>query len=468
MQQITTELLEQIKSIVGAEYVFTDEESFEKYGRDETEKLHYSPAVVVKPRKTEEIAALMQLANKHLIPVTPRGAGTGLTGGALPHLGGLVIAMERFNQILDIDERNLQVTTEPGVITEVLQNTVKEKGLFYPPDPASKGSCFIGGNISENSGGPKAVKYGVVKDYVLNLEVVLPTGEIIWTGSNVLKNATGYNLTQLIVGSEGTLGIVTKIVLRLIPHPKFDLLMLAPFDSLEKASEAVSAIFRAGITPSAMELMEIESIRLASKLCESTAITITDNLAAHLIIEVDGNDKDVLMKDMEAIADVLSNFEVGELYFADDAQQKTELWKIRRKANEASVAAGYTIEEDTVVPRAELPKLIKGVKALAAENGFKVVSYGHAGDGNLHIRINHPLYKKSYENEVIQGILIKIFELVKSLGGTISGEHGIGLIQKSFMPVVFDPVTMELMKGIKKVFDPNHILNAGKIFDLKK
>jgi len=467
MQQITTELLEQIKSIVGAEYVFTDAESFEKYGSDETEKLHYNPAVVVKPRKTEEIAALMQLANKHLIPVTPRGAGTGLTGGALPHLGGLVIAMERFNQILEIDERNLQVTTEPGVITEVLQNAVKEKGLFYPPDPASKGSCFIGGNISENSGGPKAVKYGVVKDYILNLEIVLPTGEIIWTGSNVLKNATGYNLTQLIVGSEGTLGIVTKIVLRLIPHPKFDLLMLAPFDSLEKASEAVSAIFRAGITPSAMELMEIESIKLASKLCESTAITITDNLAAHLIIEVDGNDKDVLMKDMEAIAEVLTNFEVGELYFADDAQQKTELWKIRRKANEASVAAGYTIEEDTVVPRAELPKLIKGVKALALENGFKVVSYGHAGDGNLHIRINHPLYKKSYENEVIQGILFKIFELVKSLGGTISGEHGIGLIQKSFMPVMFDPITMELMKGIKKVFDPNHILNAGKIFDSK-
>ncbi|MCE2845303.1 MAG: FAD-binding protein [Sediminibacterium sp.] len=467
MQQITTEILAQIKSIVGAEYVFTDDESFEKYGRDETEKLHYSPAVVVKPRTPQEIAALMQLANKHLIPVTPRGAGTGLTGGALPHLGGLVIAMERFNSILDIDERNLQVTTEPGVITEVLQNAVKEKGLFYPPDPASKGSCFIGGNISENSGGPKAVKYGVVKDYVLNLEIVLPTGEIIWTGSNVLKNATGYNLTQLIVGSEGTLGIVTKIVLRLIPHPKFDLLMLAPFDSLEKASEAVSAIFRAGITPSAMELMEIESIKLASKLCESTAITITDNLAAHLIIEVDGNDKDVLMKDMEAIADVLANFEVGELYFADDAQQKTELWKIRRKANEASVAAGYTIEEDTVVPRAELPKLIKGVKALAAENGFKVVSYGHAGDGNLHVRINHPLYKKSYENEVIQDILFKIFELVKSLGGTISGEHGIGLIQKSFMPVMFDPITMELMKGIKKVFDPNHILNAGKIFDSK-
>jgi glycolate oxidase len=468
MNNITPSLLEEIKSIVGAAYFFTDEESFAKYGSDETEKLHYAPQVVVKPRSAEEISKLLILSNQHLIPVTPRGAGTGLTGGALPHLGGLVISMERFNTILNIDERNLQVTTEPGVITEVLQNAVKEKGLFYPPDPASKGSCFIGGNISENSGGPKAVKYGVVKDYVLNLEIVLPTGEIIWTGSNVLKNATGYNLTQLIVGSEGTLGIVTKIVLRLIPHPKFDLLMLAPFNSVEKASEAVSAIFRAGITPSAMELMEIESIKLASKLCESTAIPITEDLAAHLIIEVDGNDMEVLMKDMEAIAEVLANYEVGELYFADDTQQKNELWKIRRKANEASVAAGYTIEEDTVVPRAELPKLIKGVRALALDNGFKVVSYGHAGDGNLHIRINHPKYKKSYENEEIQGILIKIFELVKSLGGTISGEHGIGLIQKSFMPVMFDPISMELMKGIKKVFDPNNILNAGKIFDSKK
>ena len=466
MQQITPEILEQIKLIVGAEYVFTDAESFEKYGKDHTERLHYNPSVVVKPRKPEEISALMKLANAHLIPVTPRGAGTGLSGGALPHLGGLVIAMERFNSILDIDERNLQVTTEPGVITEMLQDAVKEKGLFYPPDPASKGSCFIGGNISENSGGPKAVKYGVVKDYVLNLEVVLPNGEIIWTGSNILKNATGYNITQLIVGSEGTLGIVTKIVLRLIPHPKFDLLMLAPFNSLEKASEAVSAIFRAGITPSAMELMEIDAITLASKILDSTAIPLTENLAAHLIIEVDGNNMDVLMGEMEAIADVLSQFEAGELFFADDAQQKNELWKIRRKANEAAVMAGYTIEEDTVVPRAELPKLIKGAKDLGAKNGFKVVCYGHAGDGNLHIRINHPTIKNSHGNEEMTTILKELFVLVHSLGGTISGEHGIGLIQKPYMPVVFKNASLEIMRGIKKTFDPNNILNAGKIFDL--
>ncbi len=466
MNKITAALLAQFEAIVGTSNLFTDKAYLEKYGKDETENLIYLPEVIVTPNTPQQISALLKICNEYLIPVTPRGAGTGLTGGALPHLGGLVISMEKFNRILEIDERNLQVTTEPGVITEVLQNEVKEKGLFYPPDPASKGSCFIGGNISENSGGPKAVKYGVVKDYVLNLEVVLPNGKIIWTGSNVLKNATGYNITQLIVGSEGTLGIVTKIVLRLIPHPKFDLLMLAPFDSLEKASEAVSAIFRAGITPSAMELMEIESIKLASAMCDSTAIPITDNLAAHLIIEVDGNNLEVLMSEMESIAEVLSNFEVGELYFADDAQQKNELWKIRRKANEASVMAGYTIEEDTVVPRAELPKLIKGVKELGVQHGFKVVCYGHAGDGNLHIRINHPTIKKSFESEEMNSILTALFQIVKELGGTISGEHGIGLIQKSYMPVMFDTITLELMKGIKKTFDPKHILNPGKIFDI--
>ena len=465
MNKITPPIVEQFKHIVGEPFLLTDTESIEKYGKDETENLFYAPDVIAKPRSAQEISALLKICNEHIIPVTPRGGGTGLTGGALPHFGGLVISMERFNSILEIDERNLQVTTEPGVITEVLQNTVKEKGLFYPPDPASKGSCFIGGNISENSGGPKAVKYGVVKDYVLNLEVVLPTGEIIWTGSNVLKNATGYNLTQLIVGSEGTLGIVTKIVLRLIPHPKFDLLLLAPFNSIEKASEAVSAIFRAGITPSAMELMEIDAITLATKLLDSTAIPLTEGLAAHLIIEVDGNNIEVLMNEMEAISEVLANYEVGELYFADDAQQKNELWKIRRKANEASVMAGYTIEEDTVVPRAELPKLIKGVKALGEANGFKVVCYGHAGDGNLHIRINHPTIKKSFESAEMNRILTALFQLVHSLGGTISGEHGIGLIQKSYMPVVFDAISLELMRGIKKTFDPNHILNPGKIFD---
>jgi glycolate oxidase len=374
--------------------------------------------------------------------------------------------MERMNSIIEIDERNLQVITEPGVITEVLQNAVKEKGLFYPPDPSSRGSCFIGGNIAENSGGPKAVKYGVVKDYVLNLEIVLPTGEIMWTGANVLKNSTGYNLTQLIVGSEGTLAIVTKIVLKLLPHPKYDLLMLVPFNSLENAGAAVSAIFRAGFTPSAMELVEINALKIVSKFVDSAVVPVTDDMEAHLIIEVDGNHLDTLMSEMEAIAELLLQFDCGDAFFADDAQQKAELWKLRRRVAEAVKIDGYTIEEDTVVPRAELPALIRGVKALGKEYDFEVVCYGHAGDGNLHIRIKKPGSIYSLNNPDVIPALQALFKLVKSLGGTISGEHGIGLIQKPYMDIVFDKAGFELMKGIKKVFDPNNILNSGKIFDI--
>ncbi|MBD0298356.1 MAG: FAD-binding protein [Flavisolibacter sp.] len=460
------EQLDTFKKIVGEQYVFVDEEVLHHYGRDETEDLHFLPDVVIKPRTPEEISAILKICNHYKIPVTPRGAGTGLTGGALPHLGGVLLSVERMNEILHIDERNLQVTTEPGVITEVLQNTVKEKGLFYPPDPASRGSCFIGGNIAENSGGPKAVKYGVVKDYVLNLEVVLPTGEIIWTGANVLKNATGYNLTQLMVGSEGTLGIVTKIVLRLIPHPKYDLLMLVPFPSLEKAGEAVSAIFRAGFTPSVLELIEIEALEIVAQAGDTYAVPVTPGTDAHLLIEVDGNNQDVLFNEMEAIAELLIGYDAGEAYFAEDAQQKAELWKMRRRVAEVVKSAGYTIEEDTVVPRAQLPALIRGVRELGKEYNFHAVSFGHAGDGNLHIRIKKSGTVNSQSDpELMEGIR-QLFSLVKSLGGTISGEHGIGLVQKSYMPVQFDEVQLELMRGIKRVFDPNNILNAGKILDV--
>jgi glycolate oxidase len=458
-------LVEQFKKIAGDQYVLLDEESLNRYGRDETEHLLYPPGVVVRPRTAEEVSAIMKICNEHRIPVTPRGAGTGLSGGALPHLGGVVIATDRMTSILSIDERNLQVTTEPGVITEVLQSAVKEKGLFYPPDPSSRGSCFIGGNISANSGGPKAVKYGVVKDYVLNLQVVLPTGEIIWTGANVLKNSTGYNLTQLIVGSEGTLGIVTKIVLRLIPLPKYDLLMLVPFRSLEKAGEAVSAIFRAGFVPSGLELVEIDALRIVSRFVDSSIVPIDDDTEAHLIIEVDGNHLDILMTEMEAISNLLTQYEAGEVYFADDAQQKAELWKLRRRVAEAVKIAGYTIEEDTVVPRAELPGLIRGAKELGKQFNFDVVCYGHAGDGNLHIRIKKEGVANSLEDPSVVAGIRALFGLVHKLGGTISGEHGVGLIQKGYMDIVFPDVTLQLMRGIKKTFDPNNILNAGKIFD---
>ncbi|MEO6812583.1 MAG: FAD-linked oxidase C-terminal domain-containing protein [Ginsengibacter sp.] len=465
---LTDNQIDLFRKICGEKNVIVSEEEMKEYAHDQTEDLHFLPQVVLKPSTAKEISEVLKICNEERIPVTPRGAGTGLSGGALPHLGGVLISTEKMNHILDIDEKNLQVTTEPGVITEVLQDAVKAKKLFYPPDPASRGSCFIGGNISENSGGPKAVKYGVVKDYVLNLEVVLPTGEIIWTGANVLKNSTGYNLTQLIVGSEGTLGIVTKIVLRLIPLPQFDLLMLVPFKNVEKASEAVSAIFRAGYTPSALELIEIDALKIVSKFVDSTAVPITDDIEAHLIIEVDGNHLDTLMMEMEAISELLLQYDCGEIYFADDNAQKAELWKLRRRVAEAVKKDGFTIEEDTVVPRWQLPALIKGVKELGTQYGFKAVCYGHAGDGNLHIRIKKEGSANSQDDPEIIKSLRALFLLVKDLGGTVSGEHGIGLVQKSFMDIVFSEKQLDLMRGIKKIFDPNNILNAGKIFDQKE
>ncbi|HVK97393.1 MAG TPA: FAD-linked oxidase C-terminal domain-containing protein [Flavisolibacter sp.] len=460
--------LSSFQSIVGEEFVFVDEEVLNDYAHDETEDLHFLPDVVIKPGTAEEIAAILKICNQYQIPVTPRGAGTGLSGGALPHLGGVLLSIERLNKIIQIDERNLQVITEAGVITEVLQDAVKTKGLFYPPDPSSRGSCMIGGNIAENSGGPKAVKYGVVKDYVLNLEVVLPTGEIIWTGANVLKNATGYNLTQLIVGSEGTLGIVTKAVLRLIPLPKYDLLMLIPFNDPENACAAVSAIFRAGYVPSAMEFMERDAIEWTMQFVDNCIVPMADDVQAHLLIEVDGNDMDVMMKEVEGISEVIMPYEPGEVLFADDAQQKAELWKLRRRVGEAVKSHSIYKEEDTVVPRAELPLLLKGVKEIGAKYGFKSVCYGHAGDGNLHVNIiKGDLSDEEWNGSLKVGI-VEIFELAKKLGGTISGEHGIGLVQKEYLPIVFDGVQMRLMKEIKKIFDPKNILNAGKIFDLTK
>ena len=334
-KKITREDLNYFQSLCGEKHVMTDEESLAHYSHDETEDLKFKPEVVVKPASAGEISAVLSYCNQQKICVTPRAAGTGLSGGALPVFGGVLLSVERLNKIIFIDERNHQVTTEPGVITQVLQEAVKEKGLFYPPDPASRGSCFIGGNIAENSGGPKAVKYGVVKDYVLNLEVVLPSGEIIMTGANVLKNATGYNLTQLIVGSEGTLGIVTKIILRLIPHPQYDMLMLVPFRSALQACASVNAIFAAGIVPSAMEFMERDAIEWTVKYTGLPGISFSHDIEAHLLIEVDGNDTGQLFAEVEKITEVVSHFDIGEVLFAESEQQKSDLWRLRRSVAEA-------------------------------------------------------------------------------------------------------------------------------------
>jgi len=444
--------------------VLTDEENLKRCASDETEDLEYMPELVLQPETVQAVSDIMRYCNERCIPVTPRGAGTGLSGGALAVMGGVVLDMKRFNKIVNMDMRNLQVTVEPGMITQELQDFVKEKGLFYPPDPASKGSCFIGGNVSENSGGPRAVKYGVVKDYVLNLEMVLPDGSIIWTGANVLKNATGYNLTQLVVGSEGTLGVITKIVLRLIPAVQHDMLMLVPFRKAEEACAAVNAIFMAGYTPSAMEFMERDALEWSMKYVQSSGVSLPDDIAAHLLIEVDGNHYDQLYKEMEAIADIAQQYDIDEILFADSAEQKQMLWTLRRKVGEAVKSNSVYKEEDTVVPRAELPELLRIIKKLGKEYGFQSVCYGHAGDGNLHVNIvKGNMTDADWNTNLPKGIK-ELFKEVIRLGGTISGEHGIGLVQKEYMSIAFNEIQLSLMKQIKAIFDPKGILNPGKIF----
>lgn len=457
-------MIDRLKEIVGQSFVFTDQATRNDYGRDETEDYVFPAQVVVKPQSAEEIATIMKWANANNIPVTPIGGRTGLSGGALPISGGIALATDRLNRILTIDEQNLQVITEPGVITQVLRETVAQKGLFYPVDPSSMGSCFIGGNVSENAGGARAVKYGVTKDYVLNLEVVLPTGEIIWTGANTLKNATGYNLTQLLVGSEGTLGIITKIVLKLIPLQSHTVLLLVPFYKANEACEAVSAIFKAGIMPSALEFMERDAIDWTLQYVTDLQVEVKPDIQAHLLIEVDGNYPDILFQEAEKIMNVVEQFAIDEVLFADTEEQKKALWKMRRAVAEAVKSNSVYKEEDTVVPRYALPQLLSGIKAIGTKYGFRSVCYGHAGDGNLHVNIiKDNMTATQWEEDVPKGIR-EIFELTVSLGGTISGEHGIGYVQKNYMPIAFSKLQLRLMQDIKSIFDPKGILNPGKIF----
>ncbi len=461
---ITPEILSQFNEIIGDSYVFTDQETRNHYGKDETEAFVFPPSVVLKPGTSQEVSEILKIANLHGIPVTAIGARTGLSGGALSIYQGIGLSMERFNKIINIDEKNLQVVVEPAVITQVLREAVAEKDLFYPPDPSSLGSCWIGGNVAENAGGARAVKYGVTKDYVLNLEVVLANGDIIWTGANTLKNSTGYNLTQLMVGSEGTLGIITKIVMKLIPKVNHTVLMLVPFYEANQACEAVSAIFRAGITPSALEFMERDAIDWTLKFVPDLNVQVKDEVQAHLLIEVDGNYPDILFQEAEKIMEVVEQFIIDEVLFADTEIQKNLLWKMRRSVAEAVKSNSIYKEEDTVVPRYELPKLLFGIKEIGSKYGFKSVCYGHAGDGNLHVNIiKADMTDENWNTEVTKGIR-EIFELTVSLKGTLSGEHGIGFVQKNYMDIAFSESHLKLMKGIKTIFDPNCILNPGKIF----
>jgi glycolate oxidase len=464
LNQPEPEDLEALRQIVGVESVLTEPEAIEQAGRDYTEDLFFPPLVVVIPTEAEQVAAVLGYCQAKSIPVTPRGAGTGLSGAALPVYGGICLSTARLNRILHIDKDNFQATVEPGVINDEFRQAVEAMGLYYPPDPASRGSCFLGGNIAHSSGGPKAIKYGTTKDYVINLQVALPSGELIWTGANTVKNSTGYNLTQLMVGSEGTLGVVTKIVFRLIALPHHRLLMLAPFPDPVSACRAVNQILISGVVPAALELMERSGVEIAMRATH-TPFPLPEGAATFLMIELDGNDATVLLEQAENLLPVLEETGALDALHADTAALSDQWWKVRRSIGEAVKSVSIYKEEDTVVPRASLPALMQAVKEIGYRYGFRTVCYGHAGDGNLHVNIlKDGLSDEVWIKKVPEGIR-EIFTVCKRLGGTISGEHGIGLVQAPYLDVVFEDAHFRLMRGIKKVFDPNGILNPGKWAD---
>ena len=459
-----TESQHEYLSTLGIKF-HTDKSQLLAYGHDETEDFVFPPELVLIPSSAEEISNIMRYCHEHSIPVTPAGARTGLSGGALPVKGGIALSTQKLNRILDIDVANFQATVEPGVINQVFHEACKEQGMFYPPDPSSWGTSTLGGNVAYNAGGPKAVKYGVTSAYILNLEVVLPTGEVIWTGANTLKNSTGYNLTQLMVGSEGTLGVITKIVVRLIPYPRHHFTMLAPFASAEVACAAVARIFQAGITPSGLEFMERDAIDWTLRFVDGVSIPTGPGIEAHLLMEVDGTDEEAVLREAEQLAAVAEEAGALEVLFAQTQAERDALWKLRRRVGEAVKKHSIYKEEDTVVPRAKLPDLLRAVKRIGGEYGFESVCYGHAGDGNLHVNIvKGGMSDADWHGDRLQQGIRQLFTEVRAMGGTISGEHGIGLVQKGFMDLAFAPAALDLQRGIKSLLDPKNILNPGKIF----
>ncbi|MBI2605965.1 MAG: FAD-binding protein [Deltaproteobacteria bacterium] len=464
-QPFTARHLEALRKLVGADRVLADDdangaEALETYSHDFTEDLRFKPSVAVLARSAEEVSKVLAFATRERIPVTPRGAGTGLSGAALPVRGGIVLSLGKMNRILEIDTDNLMAVVEPGVITEVLQNAVAEKGLFYPPDPASRGSCMLGGNLSHCAGGPRAVKYGVTKDYVYGVEAVLPTGEIVRHGGKLLKNSTGYNLTQLLIGSEGTLAVITKIFLKLIPMPTRKSLVLAPFDSLEKPAAAVAALFQAGLTPSACEYMEREALEAGCR--QTSEPNPFPNATAMLLLEVDGFSDAEIDRQLETLSTVLERFGAADMALADSPERAERLWRIRRSIGEAVKTRAVYKEEDTVVPRFVLPELLKRVKSICAEYGVASVCYGHAGDGNLHVNLLKENLSDDAWNSELPKCITRIFEAVRDLGGTVSGEHGVGYVQRRYLPIVYGPAELALMRAIKRAFDPAGILNPDK------
>lgn len=467
--KVTPAIVEEIRRLVGERYVVTDPEQLEPFSHDEVaeKEYHHLPEAVVRPRTAEEIAALMKLANRELIPVTPRGGGSGLSGGAVPVRGGIVLCLDRMNAILEIDTENLVVVVEPGVVTNEIDAAVAEHGLFFAGYPMSLQSCFIGGNVAENAGGGKAVKYGVTGRYVLGLEVVTPEGEIVTYGGKLVKNVTGYDLIGLMVGSEGTLGIFTKIILKLLPRPTKTADLLVLFPDAASAIQMVPAIMtKARLIPTAIEFMDRLSIRTA---CEYLNEHLPyEEAGAMLLIEVDGNSPGQLCEDYEAIGELCLANGAIEVYVADNRTTQERIWSVRRNIAEAFMAISpHQSLEDITVPVAEIPRIIPEIERIAQRYDIPIPCYGHAGDGNLHVTpVMNPAHTLEQWHQMLPCVLEELYGATQRLGGVISGEHGIGHKRKQYLRYSVDEATLDLMKRVKKAFDPRNVLNPGKVFDL--
>jgi glycolate oxidase len=461
-QPVTPEIIAALVDIAGEGNVLSDAERLEPYSHDETVGLRAEPEVVVRVSSAEQISQVFKLARRERIPVTPRGAGYGLSGGAVAVEGGIVLSMEKMNRILEIDRENLMVTVEPGVITGDLHRAVEAEGLFYPPDPASLDSCTIGGNVAEGAGGPRAVKYGTTRDYVCGLEAVLPSGEIIRCGGKLVKNVTGYSLIQLLVGSEGTLAVVTRIVLRLLPLPKVQVDLLVPFDDFQAAADTVSGIIGQRILPTAMEFMEQDSVRAVERLL-GKEVPYSD-AAAHLLIQLDGNTREAVEADLEQVGEICLERGARDVLVAQDRPTRDRLWEARRMIIDAlNHESPVSHMEDVVVPRAAIHRLLRGIKGIARQHGVRIVSFGHAGDGNVHVNVLKDDLADGAWAALVPAVTEEIYGLALSLGGTITGEHGIGATRRRYLPLALDEAQMRLMGGIRDVFDPDQILNPGKI-----
>lgn len=458
-------IIQKLQNICGDNNIFIKKEDLENYSHDEMQEKKYFPEAVVKPSSAEEISEIIILANEERFPVTPRGLGTGLTGGAVPIQGGIVLSLEKMNRILEIDSGNLMVTTEPGVITGNLHKIVQKEDLFYPVDPASLDSCSIGGNVAENAGGPRAVKYGITRDYICGMEAVLPNGAIVSLGGKIVKNVAGYDLLGLLTGSEGTLGIITKINLKLLAMPKERVALMVPFNNMEKVSICVSEIIKAKILPSAIEFVERDGFMYSEQFLKKKFPY--PKAEAYLLIELDGIKKEDLSSQYEILGNICLENGAVDVLVAESPYEQERLWEARRRLFDSLKAESAVIDiEDTVVPRTEIPKMLKRVKEISKKYEIEIICFGHAGDGNIHLNILKKNIEDGKWNEIHPKILNDIFTNVISLGGSISGEHGIGFHKKPYLPLNIAQPVLNVFKNIKKTFDPKNILNPGKIFDL--